>query len=108
VPQLPTKLARQRFFRVVTNAEHPEVAELLRKTMTRLGWREDKEGPEVVNLHPDEESEHCRVMQTHTSANMCHMWDLLWTWTSRIRVPEGDLFAWQRVNHFQECRWVVI
>ncbi|GLI62135.1 hypothetical protein VaNZ11_004698, partial [Volvox africanus] len=34
----------------------------------------------------------------------CHMWNVLWSWSVKVRVPVNDLMVWQRVNHFAEAR----
>ncbi|GAX74993.1 hypothetical protein CEUSTIGMA_g2439.t1 [Chlamydomonas eustigma] len=42
--------------------------------------------------------------QQHHLAGRCHMWNLLWTWSVKARVPFSDLLVWQRVNHFPEAK----
>ncbi|GMH39600.1 hypothetical protein BSKO_07498 [Bryopsis sp. KO-2023] len=40
-----------------------------------------------------------------TPENSClRQWNVLWTWSSRIRVPHADLLVWQRVNHYPNSR----
>jgi hypothetical protein len=105
VPQLPTAACRKRFFRVITNDEHPEVAEIVRSAMAKLGWQEDREsmGADAATL---ERQPDASAVTLPTRKNAAHMWNMLWTWTSRVRVPEDELLMWQRVNHFQHCRCV--
>lgn len=76
------------------------MGELLRATMSKLGWLEDKSGG--LPYDDDPESGGSTPSQTHGGAP--HMWNLLWTWSSRVHVPDSELFVWQRVNHFAECR----
>lgn len=82
VPQLSTALTNQRWYCIVAGKDHPEVSELVGKSLKELGWKEDK----VV-----------------AGAGEPHMWNLCWAWSVRARVPDA-LLTWQRVNHFQECR----
>ena len=82
VPQVSTALVQQRWYCVVAGKDHPEVTELVGKSLKELGWKEDG-GP--------------------AGAGEPHMWNLCWTWSVRARVPDS-LLTWQRVNHFQECR----
>ncbi|GLC36927.1 hypothetical protein PLESTM_000519300 [Pleodorina starrii] len=34
----------------------------------------------------------------------CHVWNVLWSWSVKVRVPVSELLVWQRVNHFSEAR----
>ncbi|KXZ49179.1 hypothetical protein GPECTOR_22g769 [Gonium pectorale] len=34
----------------------------------------------------------------------CHMWNVMWSWSIKARVPTNELLVWQRVNHFSEAR----
>ncbi|GFR52132.1 hypothetical protein Agub_g14647 [Astrephomene gubernaculifera] len=34
----------------------------------------------------------------------CHLWNVLWSWSVKVRVPANELLVWQRVNHFAEAR----
>ncbi|EFJ49768.1 tubulin tyrosine ligase, partial [Volvox carteri f. nagariensis] len=31
-------------------------------------------------------------------------WNVLWSWSVKVRVPVSELLVWQRVNHFSEAR----
>lgn len=88
VPQLSNGVAKQRFFKIIAG-EHPEVEELVGGVLRDMGWLEDSDQPTSI-------SDACN--------SGCNLWDLCWTWTVRARVPESKLFAWQRINHFQEGR----
>ena len=101
VPQLPREAAEQCFYHVVSSPEHPEVAELVGQAMAKLGWIEDTEG---IVLESRRARHRAEPATGGAAPRKCHLWNLLWTWTSRVRVPETELFAWQRVNHFQGCR----
>ncbi len=39
-----------------------------------------------------------------TGERRCHVWNVLWSWSVRCRVPTSELLVWQRVNHFSEAR----
>ena len=100
VRQLPMPAAALRYFRVVTDAEHPEVAQLVRAAMAKLGWLEDAEGGALEPPVPADGGDG----EAAARQSACHLWNVLWTWSSRVRAPESELLAWQRVNHFQESR----
>ena len=88
LPQVSNGVARQRFFKIIAG-DHPEVEELVGGVLRDMGWLEDSEQSSTVS---------------EAGSNGCHLWNLCWAWTVRARVPESKLFAWQRINHFQECR----
>jgi hypothetical protein len=101
VDQLPTELAQQRFYKVVTSKDHPEVAELLHVVMKKLGWLEDLDTSRCSEGPDDDLSN-----QRSRKKSDLHLWNLMWTWSNRVHVPEGDLFVWQKINHFQGCKCV--
>lgn len=107
VAQLPRSSAQKRFYRVVASAEHPEVRELVVRVMTKLGWEEDLDGA-GTSVQEQASKRKAPALPPPVATKQCHMWNLLWTWTSRVRVPETQLFAWQRINHFQECRCALL
>eukprot|EP00798_Chlamydomonas_sp_ICE-L_P012583 gene12583-15807_t len=37
-------------------------------------------------------------------AGRCHMWNLMWSWSVKMKVPFNDLMIWQKVNHFPEAK----
>jgi hypothetical protein len=100
VDQLPTERAQQRFFKVVTTKDHPEVAELLRLVMQNLGWLEDLDVGNGGCAGPEAD---IGVQRSKQKPDL-YLWNLIWTWSNRVHVPEGDLFVWQKINHFQGCR----
>lgn len=88
VPQLSNGRTQQKFFRIIAG-EHPEVEDLVGGVLRDMGWLEDSD---------------VEASGSDGCGNGCHLWNLCWTWTVRAKVPESKLFAWQRINHFQECR----
>ena len=110
VPQLPTATMQQRFFRVATNDEHPEVAEVVRHAMHKLGWTEDRDGSALTSRPALGSAQSKTDVNDISGKGATHLWNMLWTWTAHVRVSEDELLMWQRVNHFQHCRctcWIL-
>lgn len=92
VPQIPTALTQQLWFCIVAGKDHPEVTEIVGKSLEALGWKQDECSKQTCQRG------------CSTNAAQPHMWNLCWTWSVRARVPE-EVLTWQLVNHFQGCRF---
>lgn len=76
-----TEAGMKRFYRVHFRARN-EVYNIVKDACSRLAF---EELPKNLNLQ------------------IC--WNLLWTWT-KPRVDRTDLLCWQRVNHFEESKYL--
>lgn len=125
-PPKPPLDPNLRYYAVADDSSHPEVREVLKLAMEGWeGWEPDPidqntagpSPPRPANFrHPSPTASSSANVASSASrpvtalnqprplAGRCHLWNVLWTWSVKVRVPFSDLLVWQKVNHFPEAR----
>ncbi|KAK9819734.1 hypothetical protein WJX72_001737 [[Myrmecia] bisecta] len=96
-----------RYVRIVGNSAHPEVEELVRRTLQELGgWEEERDDEEDqdASLQLTSRSSTPAAGGKPASSGRPQLWNLMWSWSARVPVSYDALLVWQRVNHYPEAR----